>query len=149
MCFSSFCWERRLTVPSVLLSRGQMMCWIHNVALVYIIHGLQSTGCMQSLFWSWSERSTHLRCMEWEIWAVVHSCWGYVGIYRTYLYRQICMHTYTQCFICVEEKTFSIRKVTEHAKGELTFVYYIRCAGNCSSEKLIVLLEAATESDLP
>lgn len=45
-----------------------------------------------SLCWLSSERSSHLRRMEWEIWAVVQSYWGHVGIAQN-ISRQMCMHT--------------------------------------------------------
>lgn len=59
------------------------------------------------------------------------------------------MHTYVQHIPVWKRKIFSIRKATECAKGELTFVCNISCARNYSPEKLGVLLEAATESDVP
>lgn len=114
--FSSFLWGRNYWPEDswcVQRARTLLCMWLT---------GYQVMGARRFFYCSGSEQSNHLKCVEWEIWAVVHVYCVYIDIIQN-MSRQIDMHAYVHavCYL-YERKHLSFREATERMKNELLCV---------------------------
>lgn len=111
--FSSFLWGRNYWPED---------SWCVQRERTLLCMWYQVMGACRFFYCSGSEQSNHLKCVEWEIWAVVHVYCVYIGIIQN-MSRQIHMHAcvHAVCYL-YERKHLSFREATERMKNELLCV---------------------------